>query len=407
MDVVDKPPHASRALWATATVFFLTGTVFGTWAGRIPAVKADLRLTDGELAVAFLALEGAAVVGLQLGGVLVSRFYSRAALIWALPLFGVGLLGLGLSVNLVMLSAALAVWAVANSVVDVAMNASGVAVQHHLNRSVMSRLHAMHPLGGIVGAGIGAAAAHAGVPVEVHFAAVGAVVAVLASVSTRALLDVAAERDTDAGADRGTHVRATPDWRSGWSRPLLIVGVMAFCLTFAEGAANNWSAVYLSYLDASPSLAASVVAVFLALMAAGRLAGDRLIIRFGPSAVFGGGASVAGLGMAAGLVVSHPAAGFAGLALLGLGLSVTVPITISAAGRMPQLPTAVAVSRVATMGYLGSFVGPAVIGVLAEGVGLSWALALPVTLILATVPIRRLMERSVPAPPTGPIGGRR
>jgi hypothetical protein len=144
------------------------------------------------------------------------------------------------------------------------------------------------------------------------------------------------------------------------------------------------------------------------LMAAGRLAGDRLIIRFGPSAVFSGGASVAGLGMAAGLVMSYPAAGFAGLALLGLGLSVTVPITISAAGRMPRLPTAVAVSRVATMGYLGSFVGPAVIGVLAEGVGLTWALGLPVVLILATVPIRRLMEHTVPAPrTTGPVGGRR
>lgn len=387
-----------RALWATGTVFFLTGAVFGTWAGRIPAVKAELGIGDGGLAVAFLALEGAAVVGLQLGAVVVNRFYSRTVLACALPLFGLGLIGLGLAGNLVGLCAALAVWAIANSVVDVAMNAAGVATQHHLGRSVMSRLHAMHPIGGIAGAGLAALAAHADVPVRAHFAVIGVAVAVLAGVTTPALLPADAEQAADARPDGNARL-ASSTWRGGWSRPLLVVGAMALCLNFAEGAANNWSAIYLTDLHASASLAACVVAVFLALMAAGRLAGDRLIRRFGPSLVFGSGAMLAGLGMATGLVVPRPVNGLIGFALLGLGLSVTVPITMSAAGRMPRLPTAVAVSRVATMGYLGSFVGPAVIGAAAAAVGLRWALTLPVALLLATVPVRRLVEHSMPTSP--------
>jgi hypothetical protein len=39
-----------RARWGTSVAFLLTGFVFATWAARIPALKANLRLTDSQLA---------------------------------------------------------------------------------------------------------------------------------------------------------------------------------------------------------------------------------------------------------------------------------------------------------------------------------------------------------------------
>jgi len=70
---------------AAAAAYFVTGAVFGSWAARIPAVKTDLGLTDGQLAVALVALNGGAVVGLQLGACIVGRLGSRTTVRLALP----------------------------------------------------------------------------------------------------------------------------------------------------------------------------------------------------------------------------------------------------------------------------------------------------------------------------------
>jgi MFS family permease len=397
-----------ESFFATGAMFFFTGAVFGTWAGRTPAFKEDLHLSNGQLAVAFISLEAAAVVGLQLGGFLVPKVSSRRALTWALPAFGLALAVLGTVPNLLLLALVLAAMGIANSVVDVAINASGVAVQYLSGRSVMSRMHAMHSVGGIAGAGIGAAFAALNVSRAGHFIPVGVLIAIGALLASRRLLPPRIEERADTEAIKVTaeETGVAPEdlpaqpivgWRSGWSRQLIIIGVVAFCLTFAEGGANNWSAVYLREdLSVGASLAAVAVAGFLAAMTAGRLIGDRLLTRFGPAAVFRAAVLVAGLGFSGAVALDQPIAGFAGLLLLGLGLSVTLPVAISAAGSLPGLAMATAVSRVSTMGYLGSFVAPAVIGTFAGLLTLGWALAGAALLVLLTFPAARLLSQATP-----------
>jgi hypothetical protein len=125
--------------------------VFATWAARVPAIQHQLGLGVEQLAVAFTALNAGALVGLQLGGVLVPRVGSSAALRVALPAYTAALLAPVLAVSLASLSVGLFALTVANSVVDVAMNAHGVAVERGYGRPILSSLHAMHSLGGMVG----------------------------------------------------------------------------------------------------------------------------------------------------------------------------------------------------------------------------------------------------------------
>src|SRR3954451_1940850 len=110
----------------TFIVFFVTGGVFASWGARIPAVKEGLGLSAGQLALAILGIEGGAVLGLPLGGALVSRLGSRTSLQLGLPGYTVGMAGIGFAPALGALAAALGVTAAANSVLDVAMNAEGV-----------------------------------------------------------------------------------------------------------------------------------------------------------------------------------------------------------------------------------------------------------------------------------------
>jgi MFS family permease len=138
------------------------------------------------------------------------------------------------------------------------------------------------------------------------------------------------------------------------------------------------------HLDASPDVAAAALSVFLGAVTVGRLAGDRLVDRFGPVSVFRAGALTAGGGLTVGLVVHTPGSALAGLALFGAGLAPLLPVIITAASAEDEVPVPVAVARVSMIGYLGSFVGPGVIGLTASSVGLSLAMLLPAALVALT-----------------------
>jgi MFS family permease len=160
---------------------------------------------------------------------------------------------------------------------------------------------------------------------------------------------------------------------------------VAFLFTLAEGSALDWSAVLLAdNRGAGPALAATGLAAFQAAVTIGRLLGDPIINRVGPVRVFAAGALLAGTGFAAGLLLGSTASAVAGLAILGAGLATLLPISISAAGTLRGLPVPVAVARVSTLGYLGTFTGPAVIGYLSHHTDLSTALLLPAIAIAAT-----------------------
>lgn len=383
---VSGPGVSARAPVAVGATFFLTGLVFATWAARIPAIKQDLRVDDGGLAVAFVGLNAGAVLGLQLGGMLVPRTGSRQALRGALPAFAVALVGIALAPTGLLLTVALALSAAINSIIDVAMNAHGVAVEQRLRRPLLARFHAMHPLGGIVGGGIGALAAFLDLTVVMHFGAVALAVVLAALPVTAHLLPASIDAGASelSGAD-GAH--ALTSWFQSWSRTTLAFGIMAFCITLAEGSVLDWGAVYLrDELGASGSVAAAGVTVFLVGVMLGRFAGDWAIARLGPRRAFRIGVVAASVGLGMALIFDTVAVGIAGFALIGAGLSYLLPLLFSAAGTLPGEGTAAGVvARVSILGYLGSFVGPALIGVLAELAGLTVALSLPVVLLAGTV----------------------
>jgi len=165
----------------------------------------------------------------------------------------------------------------------------------------------------------------------------------------------------------------------------VVLGAIAFCSFFAEGAAADWSAVYLhDRAGAGAALAAAAFAGFSIAMAASRLAGDRIVAAVGPVALArrAGLTAAAGLGLA--LAVPAPGAGIAGFALMGAGLAPIVPLVLSAAGAAaPGVEEAL--SRVLLIAYSGSIVGPAAIGFAAGRVELRAALLIPLGLIICIV----------------------
>jgi MFS family permease len=127
---------------------------------------------------------------------------------------------------------------------------------------------------------------------------------------------------------------------------------------------------------AGEGTAAAAFTGFALALAVGRLAGDRLLARFGRGRVVRAAGLVAAAGGALALLGPGIGAAMAGWAVLGLGLALLAPAVLGAAARVGDGPPSSAIAAVTTVGYLGSFAGPAAIGALAGPAGLTTALAL-------------------------------
>jgi MFS family permease len=360
---------------AVAAAFLIHSTVSGTWAPRLPAIKESLGLSDGELGTALVGLAIGLVAGTRVAGAPIDRFGSRPVMRAGFPLLAATLLLPGLADSGPALFLSLLVLGVASGALDVAMNAQGIEVERVLRRPILSGLHGLWSVGLGTGAAVAAGAAAIGADPLEHFAVVAAVLAALSVVFLRGLLPAHDQVREESH-------EAEPDVR--WTWALVLLGVIAFCSFVGEGAASDWSAVYMTQeLGTSDALGAVAFAAFAVTMATARFAADPLRARLGSVPLVRGGSLTAAAGLGAALLIHEPWAGIAGFALLGLGLAPVVPIAFSAAGDLDPRATGRLVGRVATIGYVGSVAGPIMIGWLAEATSLRTALGLVVVLALA------------------------
>ncbi|MFI9646820.1 MFS transporter [Streptomyces sp. NPDC052040] len=350
---------AGRARYAVAAVFAVHGAVTGSFATRVPWIQEHASVGAGQLglALAFPALGASAAM--PLAGGLTHRFGTRTALRGLIALWTLSLVLPSLAPNLPVLCAALFVYGASAGMADVAMNALGVEVENRLGRSVMSGLHGMWSAGALLGSAGGTLAAHLGTDARLHHALAAAVLTVLGVVACTWVLDLRPAADEEP-----------PPRFALPPRSALLIGAIGFCAVFAEGASLDWSAVYLrERLETSAGLAAACTTGFTLTMAVARIAGDRVVDRFGAVRTVRAGGVLAVLGGLLIVTGGRPAVAMAGFALMGLGIAVVVPLCFAAAGRNGPNPSQ-AIAGVATITYTSGLVAPGAIGSLAQATSL-------------------------------------
>jgi hypothetical protein len=288
-----------------------------------------------------------------------------------------------------MLGAILFVFGACNGVMDVSMNAHGVAVERTLSKPIMSSLHGGWSVGGFVSAALVVIAGAAGVDPRVESLAVGIFLWLAALWITGKLGSASAHSEGGGGL-------ALP------SRPVLLIGGLCFLVMLTESGIADWSGIYLRH-DAGASTAAAAMAFtgFSLGMAVARLGGDALNQRLGTGRLLRGGMALVALALGAALLIGETVPAVVGFAICGLGIANGVPLLFSAAGRLD--PPAPSLAAAFTLGYTGFIVGPPVIGILADQVGLPQTLVL---LVVAAIAVAVLGGRAVsPRPPDRLPGG--
>jgi hypothetical protein len=348
---------------ATFVVFATNGAMIGTWVAHIPWLQERLDISKTTIGFALLCMAVGALIAMPLTGqVLAGRSSAGVArlatlvycLMLPLPL---------LAPSPVALGAILFVFGAANGVMDVSMNAHGVAVERDLGKPIMSSLHGGWSVGGFLAAGLAALAGAAGADPRLLALGVGIALWLAAWWITARLGEASTH---SAGEGTGFALPA---------RGVILIGALCFLVMVTEGAIGDWSGIYLrENLGASAAASATGFTGFSLGMAVARLGGDWINARLGAGPLLRGGMSLLALALAAVLLIGEPVPAVIGFALIGLGIANAVPILFSAAGR--HEPAGPSLAAVFTVGYTGFILGPPLIGGLADTIGLPETLAL-------------------------------
>jgi predicted MFS family arabinose efflux permease len=362
---------------ATFSVFMINGAMIGTWVAHIPWLQDHLGISKATLGLCLLCMAAGALISMPLTGHVLDRRPSAkvtraAALVFCLmlplPL---------LATDPYMLAGILFVFGAANGVMDVGMNAHGVALERELPKPIMSSLHGGWSLGGFAAAGTVVIAATAGADPRVESLVVGVALWLAALWVTRRLGSASAHSKTATGF-------ALP------SRAVILIGGLCFLAMMIEGGIADWSGIYLRHdIGASTAAAAMAFTGFSLGMATARLGGDALNERLGAGRLLRGGMALVAITLGAVLLVGEIVPSVIGFAFCGLGIANAVPLLFSAAGRLE--PPSPSLAAAFTLGYTGFIVGPPMIGILSDRVGLPKTF---VVLIAAALTVAALGARA-------------
>lgn len=384
MPVPPAPATLARARHATRTQFLVLGMLAGTWGAHVASVKSRYGLSDGTLSLALLAAALGAVLSLFVAGRFVgwlgARRASALAGVAACAMLG-SVLELGHFARLV---PAMLAFGAASSLFDVAANTEGSELEALSGRAIMSNLHGMFSVGGMLGAGLAALLFGLGVAPSLQLWAVAAGTAVVAVVASRGML---ATHGSAGGEPRAHFV-----WPRG---TLLVIGLLIFAGMTAEGVMYDWCVLYMKQELGVPQARAAIgYAVFAAAMAAARFGGDALRSRLPERTVLRGSAALAAVAMAVVLLAQHEGVALVGFALVGAGLAPVAPILFNASTRVPGASRAAAIASVTSIGYGGLMVGPPLVGSIATARSLTAALVV----VVVAAAVLALCARYVPEP---------
>ncbi len=361
--------------------FFALGLCFGSWASRIPDIKANLHLSEGTLGSILLMLPLGQMTMMPFSGRIAAKFGSKNILRVAIMGYIIMLSMIGQVSQAWQLAACLYLFGLCGNLCNISVNTQGVQLEKIYGRPIFASFHGIWSVGGFSGAIIGLLMMRNGVIPGLHLPAIAGAITLMNILSQGFLLP------------KSESTSAPPKLKFRIPKGILLqLGFICFCCMSVEGCMFDWSGVYFKEVIQTEERFVSLgYAAFMITMATGRFMGDRLAERFGRKnmVMYSGLMIFSGLVVLIGFPIIIPAT--IGCMVVGFGVSSIIPLLYSTAGRLKMIPSSIAIATVAGTGYFGFLMGPPIIGYIAELTGLRYSFALiALAGLLITFLIRRI-----------------
>ena len=361
-----------RARIAVTITFIINGFSAGSFVARIPDFKRILDISNATLGLSLLFISAGVFLALKPAGKYSAKFGSQPIIFFSTIALALSYLFLGALLSLTWFWITLFIFGFVLAAQDVSMNAHAVVVEQRAGRRLMSVFHAMFSVGTLFGGILGGVFSQFEITPLTQGSSL-ALLYIVAALLVRPLF-LPASADTHPFGD---------EKRAKHPPIFAILGLFGLFAALSEGAAGDWGGVLArETFGASPFISTLPYIVFCTAMIIGRLSGDYLAHRFGASKVIAAGGVIAGTGLSAGLLIGGIPAIMVAWFLLGIGLSVVIPLMFSAAGTIALtrysgvIAPSEAVAKVSGVSYFGFVIGPPLIGFIADAFELRWTLML-------------------------------
>lgn len=365
-NTVSSPKYSAKQIRLAVSLFyFTTGLVFSSWASRIPTIKNNLSISEGELGMLLLVMPIGEIATMALVGKLIASYGSKTIFKIGILSYAATLILIAIAPSFWTLAIVLTVFGICSNACNISINTQGVDVEKIYNRSIMSSFHGAWSLAGFTGALIGLGLMYFNIQTLTHFILIFVIIAIIFFTQQKFLIESESEKLEE---------------NKGFVKPdkiLLQLGFIGFLGMATEGTMFDWSGVYFHEIVKAPERLVTLgYAAFMVMMALGRFVGDRFIERYGKKRIL----QISGILMGSGLLISvfFPSLVICTMAfmLVGIGVACTVPTVYSVAGQHKTINPGVALAMVSSISFLGFLMGPPLIGYIAELFDLRYSYAL-------------------------------
>ena len=388
-------PHIQRAVRATGGCLFIMGWLIPTMLAQMPLIRERLDLSEDRISWFILAIGLGALPAMLGAGMTLSRLGSKRAALIFLPIFLLFPPLFGAVSSFPMLITLGFLLGLVSGFFDAAANTQGSLLERLTGRYFMTWIHAMFAAGVLVGAGLSTLAQWAQMPTALFLG--------LLSLASSPLLLLIATSFVGLKEEQALELAETQERSVAFPRRSLFL-LACLCLLMvlgvvAEAAHYDWLALYTVDVFFEPPggwvseaqtrqvahFGSLALVVFSAGLLVARLAGDRLAASLGRPRLLLGCALLGCLALSWVILSPSYALSLPAIFFMGAGFAMFFPVFVAAAGRLNGIPAALGVSIVAAMGWASIFVGPPVIGFVAEHFSYRWAYVflLPPALLVA------------------------
>ena len=329
---------------------------------RLPDLQLALNVNKAELGFVLIGMAIGSLISLTLSSRIIVKVGARNTAI--ITLFGTTFI-MALIPWLPLPSMVFGVLFIAgllSGALEINLNVEISRLEAQLGFGLMNRAHGFWSVGFFIAASTGSVIRQADISIQMHLLMTLAAVLILGGWALFRMKNAPAVERPD---EEKSPLIAVPTLAI---LPLCVIGIAAFLV---EGAGIDWSAIYMRDVFAvEPFIGGMGLTLFAFFMSVARMVADPIVARFGARRVALVMLTASAVGIAMVWLAPIPEVALAGFALMGAGCSAVYPMAVTAAAARTDRPSHVNVAALGQMAFVVFFLGPPLLGFVAENFGI-------------------------------------
>ena len=378
-------------------LFFLFGFLIMSWVPRLPEVKANLGLSNGE----FGSLIGTSAIGaltaLFIVGHLVHNYGVKLVIRIAASAMAMTLILLTSTHSTLIFLVGNIILAGAISSFHISINAQGFDYQDRTKSSVITRLSGFWSIGALLTAIVSGLLVNR-IPLHIHITILSLFILLIMLIVISSMDSQLLKANPEVGVDY-----KISDIFKGFRIDSLVSGAL-ICAGFLEFAVGDWTAIFVKEdVGIKSGLHTLPYILFTFAMIIGRLRVHKLYSRFSIQFLVKLGSLVSGISFLIGILAVRLIAPDKKMLILvvlcisftvaGLGTSFLAPSVMNIANSRSRAPASVVIGQLGVINNIAVFVVRLIVAWTAQAFSLSIALIIPVLLLFMVPYFSKIFKR--------------